>query len=37
MRVEAWKGGHSLGRHVRRRDERLSHAHGHGDDISQGK
>lgn len=32
--VVARIGGHPLGGHACRRDERLSHAHSHGDDIS---
>lgn len=36
--VIAWVGGHPLGGgHVGGRDEGLSHAHGHGDDVRQGK
>lgn len=31
--VKAWIGGHSLGWQASRRDERLGHAHGHGNDI----
>lgn len=34
LRVEAWVGGYPLGCHADRRDERLSHVHRHGDDIS---
>lgn len=35
--VEACKGGHPLRGQAGGRDERLGHAHGHGDDVSQGE
>lgn len=37
LRMVAWKGRHPLSGKARRWDERLGHAHGHGDDVSQGK